>query len=235
MISERQKLILRGAVQEYIESAIPVGSQLLFEKYDFGVSPATLRSECAALEEAGCLFHPYTSAGRVPTDKGYRIFVDGLVRRDFGENKKTREAFQKLRSVAEEEYALFSKIARVLSDLSGAAVFSGPRNGKAFFRSGIHEVLSQPESEDSAFRIQFGDVVDSLEEYWEYFSDAIGKERPLVFIGNENPVAAARGFSMMLSSATTQAGDAVVVIFGPKRMDYQRNLNLLDMLADLLK
>lgn len=224
-----------GAVEEYIRSAEPVSSQLLFEKYDFGVSPATLRSECAALEEAGCLFQPHTSAGRVPTDKGYRIFVDGLVRLRLEENKKTREALKKLRAAADEEYALFSEIARVLSDLSGAAVFSGPRNGKSFFKSGIHEVLSQPESDDSSFRRRFGDVVDSLEEHLEEFSGALEKEGPAVFIGGENPIAAARGFSMMLSSAMTQAGEGVVVIFGPKRMDYRRNLNLLDMLTDVLQ
>jgi heat-inducible transcriptional repressor len=77
-LEERKAAILRAIVQDYVRSGEPVGSRHLVEQWDLGVSAATVRSEMAALEEAGFIDQPHTSAGRVPTDKGYRYFVDAL-------------------------------------------------------------------------------------------------------------------------------------------------------------
>lgn len=75
----RKQRILHAVIKEYVSTAVPVGSKTLCENYDLDCSPATVRSELAALEEQGYLTHPHTSAGRVPTDKGYRLFVDNIV------------------------------------------------------------------------------------------------------------------------------------------------------------
>lgn len=75
---ERQLDVLRAIVQDYVRSREPVGSRALVERYNLGVSPATIRNDMAALEEAGYIAQPHTSAGRIPTDKGYRAFVDQL-------------------------------------------------------------------------------------------------------------------------------------------------------------
>ena len=79
MITERQNQLLNGIITEYINSAKPVSSRLLEKKYDFGVSPATIRIEMQKLTDKGFLHQPHTSAGRVPTDRGYRFFVDNLL------------------------------------------------------------------------------------------------------------------------------------------------------------
>jgi heat-inducible transcriptional repressor len=78
MVDDRKAAILRAVVQEYIQTAQPVGSAHLARVHNLGVSPATVRNEMAALERDGFLAHPHTSAGRIPTDKGYRFFVDSL-------------------------------------------------------------------------------------------------------------------------------------------------------------
>jgi len=78
-LSDRQQQVLRLVVQEYIKSAIPVSSKSLLMTYNLGVSSATVRNDMAALEEAGYLMHPHTSAGRVPTEAGYRYFVEKLM------------------------------------------------------------------------------------------------------------------------------------------------------------
>ncbi len=78
-LSERQKQILRIVVQEYVDTAQPIGSKSITEHYQLGVSPATVRKELAYLEQVGLLTHPHTSAGRVPTDAGYRYFVRYLL------------------------------------------------------------------------------------------------------------------------------------------------------------
>ncbi|HRI46226.1 MAG TPA: heat-inducible transcriptional repressor HrcA [Ignavibacteriaceae bacterium] len=78
-LNEREKTVLRYIVQQFILSAAPVGSRLLTKKYDIGVSPATVRNIMSDLEESGFINHPHTSAGRIPTDKGYRLYVDSLM------------------------------------------------------------------------------------------------------------------------------------------------------------
>ena len=78
-LDERKGAILRALISHYVRSGEPVGSKTLVEKFKLGVSPATVRNEMAALEEAGFIYQPHTSAGRIPTDAGYRYFVDAWV------------------------------------------------------------------------------------------------------------------------------------------------------------
>ena len=77
-MDERKLEVLRAIVTDYVSSQEPVGSKALVERHDLGVSPATVRNDMAALEEEGYITQPHTSAGRIPTDKGYRLFVDRL-------------------------------------------------------------------------------------------------------------------------------------------------------------
>jgi heat-inducible transcriptional repressor len=77
-MDERKLEVLRAIVTDYVSTQEPVGSKTLVERHDLGVSPATVRNDMAALEEEGYIAQPHTSAGRIPTDKGYRLFVDRL-------------------------------------------------------------------------------------------------------------------------------------------------------------
>ena len=78
MQEERRLAVLRAIVEDYVATEEPVGSKALVERHGLGVSPATVRNDMAALEDEGYITQPHTSAGRVPTDKGYRLFVDRL-------------------------------------------------------------------------------------------------------------------------------------------------------------
>ena len=92
---ERRLQVLRAIVQDYVSTNDPVGSKALAERHDLGVSPATIRNDMAVLEEQGYIAQPHTSAGRVPTDKGYRLFVDRLsaVKPLSGAERKAIEKF----------------------------------------------------------------------------------------------------------------------------------------------
>src|SRR5437016_12801477 len=81
-LSERQSAILRRVVEEFVNTKQPVGSKMLVERSDLRVSPSTVRAELAELESLGLLTHPHTSAGRVPTERGYRCYADELLRRN---------------------------------------------------------------------------------------------------------------------------------------------------------
>src|SRR5881394_2945208 len=80
-LTERQRALLRGLVEEHIATGQPVGSKTLVDRTGLTVSASTVRSELAELEALGLLTHPHTSAGRVPTEAGYRLYVDGLLER----------------------------------------------------------------------------------------------------------------------------------------------------------
>src|SRR6059058_1826311 len=78
-LSRRERRVLEAVIRSYVETAEPAGSRTLSRKFGLGVSPATIRNTMSDLEEKGFLFHPHTSAGRVPTNKAYRVYVDSLI------------------------------------------------------------------------------------------------------------------------------------------------------------
>jgi heat-inducible transcriptional repressor len=92
-LSERERRVLEAIVQSYVETAEPVGSRTLARRFGLGVSPATIRNAMSDLEEKGYLYHPHTSAGRVPTDRAYRLYVDALM----GKPRVTAEERDRLR------------------------------------------------------------------------------------------------------------------------------------------
>src|SRR3954449_8228432 len=78
-LSKRERQVLEAVIRSYIETAEPAGSRTISRRFGIGVSPATIRNTMSDLEEKGFLFHPHTSAGRIPTNKAYRVYVDGLL------------------------------------------------------------------------------------------------------------------------------------------------------------
>lgn len=107
MLNERRRIVLAALVEEYVASAQPVASRSLVDRHKLGVSPATVRNELAALEETGYVYQPHVSAGRIPTDSGYRAFVD-----DIGERGR------RVALTAQEVEAVRSCYAQVQSQLS---------------------------------------------------------------------------------------------------------------------
>ena len=81
MLDDRKLAVLRAIVEDFVSTNEPVGSKSLVDRHNLDVSPATIRNDMAVLEEQGFIVQPHTSAGRIPTDQGYRLFVDRLVRR----------------------------------------------------------------------------------------------------------------------------------------------------------
>jgi len=96
MISVRNMAVLRAIIEDFIATNEPVASKSLVEKHNFGVSSATIRNDMATLEEEGYITAPHTSAGRIPTDKGYRVFVDQLIQAE-AESVEIRKSFSELR------------------------------------------------------------------------------------------------------------------------------------------
>lgn len=135
MISERSFEVLRAIVQDYVSTREPVGSKALLERHGFGVSSATIRNDMSILEEEGLIHAPHTSAGRVPTDSGYRLFVDRL-----NELKQLssaeRHAMEILLESSVDLDEVLGRSVRLLSQLTNqVAMVQYPTLGKAKVRS----------------------------------------------------------------------------------------------------
>ena len=117
-LNQREKQILRSIVQQFILTATPVGSRNISKKYDIGFSPATVRNIMADLEESGYVNHPHTSAGRVPTDKGYRYYVDSLMDIDRLNTKEKGLIEESLNIITDEADELVKITSRLLSSIT---------------------------------------------------------------------------------------------------------------------
>ncbi|NLJ33528.1 MAG: heat-inducible transcription repressor HrcA [Firmicutes bacterium] len=135
MLSERKRTILKALISDYIQRAEPVGSRTLARRYNLGISPATIRNEMADLDEMGYLEQPHTSAGRVPSYKGYRYFVDSLMQAE----KLTPQEEQRLSKSLQQRLAkidtVFYRASRALSEVSHyISLIMGPFLGQQIFR-----------------------------------------------------------------------------------------------------
>lgn len=124
-LTERELRVLEAVIRTYIETAEPAGSQTIARRFGLGVSPATIRNTMSDLEDKGYLFHPHTSAGRVPTDRAYRVYVDGLMRLSppsYLEQDRLRSEVQGSRSAVEEILRRAAQVLGVLTQELGVAV-----------------------------------------------------------------------------------------------------------------
>lgn len=123
-LSERKLKILQAIISDYVKSAEPVGSRTLSKKYELGVSPATIRNEMADLEEMGYLTHPHTSAGRVPSDKAYRLYVNALMEKKELSREEKNIIAERLKSGVNEFEKTIEHAASILSEITNLTSFA---------------------------------------------------------------------------------------------------------------
>ena len=234
-MEERQEAILAAVIDEYIETAVPVSSSALAEKYDFGLSPATLRFEMTELERGGYLYQPHTSAGRIPTNKGFRYFVDLLMKQRRLSAREQRILQAELLKSEIKNKILMRTAAKLLSMMSENLAVSGLINSDDFCESGIGHLLSQPDFNDLESVARVAEMIDCLAESLEEFSfQQENNSAAAVYIGEENPILQADDYSMIVSSCRFGPNKGFLAIIGPKRMDYARNVSLVDYVGRIL-
>lgn len=123
-LSERKLKILQAIISDYVRSAEPVGSRTLSKKYELGISPATIRNEMADLEEMGYLTHPHTSAGRVPSDKAYRLYVNALMEKKELSREEKNIIAERLKSGVNEFEKTIEHAASILSEITNLTSFA---------------------------------------------------------------------------------------------------------------
>jgi heat-inducible transcriptional repressor len=236
-MNERQKKVLASVVEWYSKTASPVGSQVLIEQFHFPVSSATLRSDMVALEEEGYLYQPHTSAGRIPTDKGYRFYVE----EEMGDEPLSREEQldlkQELLMRQAREARMSRTVAKLLSHFSGSFAVSGtPQSEGGMYDFGMKELLDNPEFHELDEVCRLVEVLDNIDEKFELLVGKLKDDETKIFIGAENPIAEMpNDCSMLVSPYRDKDGErGMLAIIGPKRMSYAKNKSLLEYMKKLL-
>lgn len=231
-MNERQEKILSAIIEEYTQTAIPVGSKILVEKYKFPVSPATMRNDMMALEEDGYLHQPHISAGRIPTDKGYRYFVEEVMKEkelSREEQQKMQKEFLKLKA---QNTRLTRTTAKLLSHVSGNLAISG--NNSDFSDFGMRELMDKPEFQEMDEMCRLVEVLDYIDEKFDSLTRDIKEGETKIYIGKENPIGNPN-VSMIVSPYKLKTGEkGILALIGPKRMPYAKNKSMIEYVKKLL-
>lgn len=225
MISDRKKFLLETILKEYIKTAQPVSSGVLVEKYKLEVSPATVRNEMMELEEEGYIFQPHTSSGRVPTEAAYELLLE-----DLRENKKRKDLKENelklLEQLFKRDEAAYKQTAKAIAELASSAVFWAFHKNDLYY-TGLANLFAQPEFNQVRAVYDVSSSIDHLEEIIdENFENLIDGEQ--VLIGSKNPFGAFLSAVIVKYKNNNQHG--VFGILGPMRMDYGRNLALVEFI-----
>src|SRR3989338_3078422 len=223
-MTPRQAKILAAIVEQYAEVAGPVGSSLLAKVFD--VSSATVRSEMGELEDMGYIEQPHTSAGRVPTDKGYRYYVNQIATtgtdKELTEKRAERALSARVASGGLPEQTIRNTVDTLveLTHNLGLATI-----GDQLYMSGLSNLFGQPEFMYPGQVQQVAMLLDNLEP-WLY--EAAPNEPLSVYIGSENPIGRAAGCSLIISRFRSPFSDrSYIGILGPTRQSYREVMGLV--------
>ena len=241
-ITPRQTQILVAIIEQYAEVASPVGSVTLAKL--FGVSSATIRAEMAKLEEFGFITQPHTSAGRIPTDKGYRFYVNRLSEQQESERfllnaDNSRDNFT--RSTQAISLRIQSQKARadqaIRSAVDSLVELTGNLGlatiGDQLYINGIYNLFSQPEFESGEAVQSVAQLLDNLEPWLR----EVSPNEPLnVYIGSENPIGKSSGASLIISKFRSPFSEnSYIGVLGPTRQSYGKVIRLVRHTGEFLE
>ncbi|MDD5495935.1 MAG: hypothetical protein PHP46_02395 [Candidatus Omnitrophica bacterium] len=232
-LSQREASVLVIIIRCYIDTAEPVSSRFVSRKLNF--SSATIRNVMSDLEEKGFITHPYTSAGRMPTDKGYRFYIDSLMKiRAINEHTARAVNEQYCRTIRSIEGLLeqTSHLVSTLTNYVGVSLF--PQNEKVYLDGASH-IIEQPEFKDFKKLYSLLKCLEKKAEILQLLSSDIEDNKVTVRIGKETKLSdlsdcsiVTRGYKM---KGKTMGSLSVI---GPKRMVYDKVIPTVEFLADTL-
>ncbi len=234
VLDKRKEQILKTIISEYIRTAEPVGSKTIAEKEDLGVSSATVRNEMAVLEDLGLIDQPHTSAGRIPTDKGYRYYVDLFQASIILSDDEQERILAALADIRRRE--IEDMLRCILSTLSHLTCYVslvlGPPDKRHAYFWGLHQLLHQPEFENIQ-RVEY--LLELLEHEYrlsELLMEDLGQTQVHVKIGSENKRRELDGMSLVMAQyANDEEPLGTIGILGPTRMDYENAIPVVDLTA----
>lgn len=222
-MTPRQQKLLSAIIEQYAEVASPVGSSLLAKV--FNVSSATVRAEMAELERHGFITQPHTSAGRIPTDKGYRFYVNILAEQNeaLPERRAEKALAARVQNAGAPERMIRNAtdtLVELTHNLGLATI------GNQLYMSGLSNLFGQPEFMGSTPQVQqVAQLLDNLEPW---LREAAPNEPLSVYIGSENPIGRTAGVTLVISRFRSPFSDrSYIGTLGPTRQNYRDVMNLV--------
>jgi heat-inducible transcriptional repressor len=231
-MTDRQIAILTTIIEQYAEIAAPVGSVTLAKL--FNVSSATIRSEMAKLEELGFISQPHTSAGRVPTDKGYRFYVNLLTQQTDEPGMLDRSARAIEARVSTHHNRADRAIRSAVDSLVDLTQNLGLATiGDELYLNGMGNLFSQPEFMSGNHAQNVARLLDNLEPW---LREAAPNQPLNVFIGAENPIGKTSGATLIISKFRSPFSDnSYIGVLGPTRQSYERVMRLVRQTGAMLE
>jgi transcriptional regulator of heat shock response len=237
MISERQKFILDKIIQDYIELAEPISSEFLCQKHFLNIKPATIRREFQFLTKEGFLYQPHISAGRVPTDKAYKFFVESVLKEKKPRTLKIKRIIKELKRLKDYQrniLSFFKELSDFLAKVSSNLALIRFREPAISIKSGWSRIIKEPEFEDPNFVRDLMILADSFEEETIKFFEEAPIFQLKIYIGKESPLPRSQNFSLILTRGEFLKKECLISLVGPKRMRYLDNICLMKALLEIL-
>ena len=229
-MTNRQSEILRAVVEQHAELSYPVGSVTLAKL--FKVSSSTIRAEMNILEQYGYIYQPHTSAGRVPTDKGYRWYVNQLDSTDQDSQPidKVKVFDVRVRAAGDDEQTIRSAIESLVDITNNAGLAT---LGRHLYTSGLRELFSQPEFVEPPAVQSVAYLIDNL-EVW--LRETTPQSAVSAFIGQENPIGKTSGCSLIIAGfKSPHSTNNYIGVIGSTRQDYRQTMALVEHAGHLLE
>lgn len=228
--TERLHRLLQVIVESYIQTAKPVGSKTLVQDHGFEYSPATIRNDMALLEQEGYIIQPHTSAGRIPTEKGYQFYIH-----HFLQQKQLKAAQRKQLDAAAQKRAAYHNalraVAKAVADATQETVLVSIGD-QDYYYTGLSHLMRKPEfTAEQEVMAEIGEVLDGIEDNMQPILEAATDEVQ-VLVGQDNPLN--QSCSVVLTEYRNGGKRSVMGIFGPMRMDYSTNIAILNYMEELM-
>jgi heat-inducible transcriptional repressor len=234
-LNPRQQQLLKAIIEEYIETAEPVGSEAIERKHRLGVSPATIRNEMGRLTELGYLKQPHTSAGRAPTSTGFKYYIQNLMEEREMPIRDEVAVKERLWDERFQFHKLLRNLTLSMSEMTGGLAVATTREGDIYY-AGASSILDMPEFYDIDVTKTVLSMMDNADELINLFNRAVGEDPVKILMGEELGVQFLEPVGMVFTHYDAgQAHSGSLGVIGPNRMPYYRIVPTVRYYGDLLR
>ena len=232
-MDSRKEQFLEYVILDYIDTAQPVSSFTIQKKYQLPYSSATIRNELAELEEEGYLKQVHTSSGRIPTDQGYRYYVNRLL----GRQEILRQyasVTHKLLNDMNKMSEIHLKLKKLLLSFAHESgnVAMGKLSSDLIFEEGMSNFLTQPGFSSVEFTRDALDDLEEIKSHIDEISKDVGHGSYKLYIGEESPHTSMHKYSVIVGKFSIDSDDGTIVVVGPKGMQYAKNIAMVEYMLN---
>lgn len=218
-LTQRQIDILKSIIEEYIETAEPVGSETLEKKHNLSASPATIRNEMVRLSELGYLKKPHSSAGRIPTPSGMKLYINELMKEKELSTVEEVAVKEKVWDYREQEQRFLKEVTKSLAEKTHAVAIATNGEGDIFC-SGYAHILDMPEFYDIDITKTLLSALDEYDRWHNLFANTPVTEEIHVLIGDELAMYIQGPYGMVFADYHTPRTKGQIGVLGPVRLNY---------------